>query len=114
MATLRRGGLAEANLSFVSDGDASVAILPVGSPSDGRFFQYAELIARQAHTVALRDVQPFYQEKQKSPFFNLPWKDGALRLKFHVDINALAAAERGGGSASAAVSSEKYLSLISI
>ena len=39
--------------------------------------------------VDLHSVQAFYQEKQKSPFSNLPWGHGAMRLKFQVDVSSL-------------------------
>ena len=81
-------GAVEGHMDFLSCGDANVVILPLGHPPNAKFFEYAELIARDSEIV-LDNVQPFYQERQKSPFFNLPWTSGAIRLKFQIDVSNL-------------------------
>lgn len=81
-------GVVEGHMDFLSCGDANVVILPLGHPPNAKFFEYAELIARDSEIV-LDNVQPFYQERQKSPFFNLPWTSGAIRLKFQIDVSNL-------------------------
>ena len=88
MARFQSAGLVESRMDFLSCGDATVAILPVGQAPDARFWKYAELIASDGE-VDLHSVQAFYQEKQKSPFSNLPWGHGAMRLKFQVDVSSL-------------------------
>lgn len=85
MINSRSTGIVEPNLSFMSSGDASIVILPIDHKPDKSFFTFAELIAEHGE-IPLHTVRPFYQEKQKSPFDNLPWNDGCMRLKFTTRI----------------------------
>ena len=94
MVRFKSIGVVEPNMEFSSCGDANVVIVPVGHLPDARFFRYAEAIANESE-FDLNSVQTFYQERQKSPFFNLPWNRGVMRLKFHIDVNNLLKQESG-------------------
>ncbi|UPR01930.1 putative subunit of trafficking protein particle complex II [Chloropicon primus] len=99
MVRFQSAGVVEGNMDFLSCGDATVAIFPVGQVPDARFWKYAELIASD-NEIELGHVQAFYQERQKSPFSNLPWTNGMMRLKYQIDVNNLLKQEGSSTSGS--------------